>query len=583
MDNREIADILEDIGELLEVKGEVVFKTRAYHKAAQAIAGWPEPLTRVAREGRLESIPGIGKAISDKVATLVETGRLPYYDSLKGEFPPGMLSLMGVPGVGPKTAYRISKDLGIQNPEELEAAAKAGKLRALSGLGEKKEEAILRSLEQLRSKDSRRAVGEVLPIVNGLVRTLEALGTAQRLTPAGSIRRFEETIGDVDVIGISEEPRAFMDAFVGLPLVRDVLGHGSTKSSIVSVQGLQIDVRLVEPRYYGNLLQHFTGSKQHNIVLREYAQRLGLSVSEYGVADEATGAVHVCDTEEEVYHLLRLPYLAPELRQGLDEIDRALRGTLPRLIELKDVRGDLHAHTDWSDGTASIEQMASAAEAAGLDYLTICDHSAGRAVARGLQPERLRQQIELIRAYRPSRPGFRLLAGIEADIRSDGAIDCPDELLAELDFVVASVHSAMQQDEATMTRRVIRALEHPHVDTIGHLTTRLVAHRPEVALDVTAVMDAAARTGTALEINGSIERLDIKDSYVRMANERGVVLSLGTDAHATGSLANLAYGVLLARRGWTEPEHVVNTWRVERVLAWARTPKLERGRTAPWA
>lgn len=582
MDNREIAGILADIGELLEVKGEVVFKTRAYQKAAQAIAGWPEPLTRVAKEGRLGSIPGIGKAISDKVATLVATGRLPYYENLKAEFPAGMLSLMDVPGVGPKTAYRISKELGIQSPEELEAAAKAGKLRTLSGMGEKKEEAILRSLEQLRRKDSRRPVAEVLPVVNDLMRTLEALGTAQRLTPAGSVRRFEETIGDVDIIGISEQPRAFMDAFVGLPLVRDVLGHGSTKSSVVTSQGLQVDVRLVEPRNYGNLLQHFTGSKQHNIMLREYAQRISLSVSEYGVTDVATGAVHVCDTEEEVYRLLKLPYLAPELRQGLDEIDRALRGNLPRLIELGDVRGDLHAHTDWSDGTASLEEMAAAAEAAGLEYLAICDHSAGRAVAHGLQPERLRRQIELIRTYKPSRPGFRLLAGIEADIRSDGAIDCPDELLAELDFVVASVHSAMQQDEATMTRRIIRAIEHPHVDTIGHLTTRIVTHRPEVALDVSAVLAAAAQTGTAIEINGSLERLDIKDSYVRMANERGVVLSLGTDAHAIGTLGNLAYSVLVARRGWTQPAHVVNTWPVDTVLAWARTPKSERGRTAPW-
>jgi len=359
-------------------------------------------------------------------------------------------------------------------------------------------------------------------------------------------------------------------------MVQDVLGHGSTKSSVLTVNGLQVDVRLVEPRNYGNLLQHFTGSKQHNIQLREYAQRIGYRISEYGVTEVATGTVHHCATEAEVYGLLDLPEFPPEIRQGMDEIERALRGPLPRLIELTDIVGDLHAHTDWSDGKATLAEMAQAAEARGWRYLCICDHSAGRAVARGLQPERLRQQIELIRAHRPSRPGFHLLAGIEADIRSDGSIDCPDELLAELDFVVASVHSAMQQDQATMTARVIRAIEHPHVDTIGHLTTRIVGRRPEVAMDVEAVMEAAASTGTALEINGSMERLDIKDRYIRLANDRGVWLSMGTDAHATATLHNLAYGVLLARRGWTQADDVVNTWPIERLLAWSRTPKPAR-------
>ncbi len=386
MTNQEIASILQDIGELLEVKGEVVFKTRAYLKAAQAIQSWPEALDRTASLGKLESIPGVGKAIAEKVKTLLATGSLPFYENLLGEFPAGMLSLLDVPGVGPKSAYRFSKELGIGSPEELEAAAKAGKLRVLSGMGEKREEAILRSLEQFRRKDTRRPLVNVLPFVRDIMRTLQEIGSAQRLTPAGSVRRFEETIGDVDIIGTSDEPDAFMDAFVALPVVQEVKGHGSTKSSVVTVNGLQVDVRLVPERNYGNLLQHFTGSKNHNIKLREYAQRIGLSVSEWGVTNVASGVVHNCVTEEDVYAVLKLPYFPPEVRQGLDEIDRALRGPLPPLIELTDVKGDLHAHTNWSDGNASLETMAQAAESLGWQYLAICDHSAGRAVAEACPP-----------------------------------------------------------------------------------------------------------------------------------------------------------------------------------------------------
>jgi len=343
---------------------------------------------------------------------------------------------------------------------------------------------------------------------------------------------------------------------------------------------LQVDVRLVEPQNYGNLLQHFTGSRQHNINLREYAQRIGLSISEYGMTEAATGVVHTCTTEEDVYRILKLPYLPPELRQGLDEIERALRGQLPRLIEDADILGDVHAHTDWSDGRHTLDDMANAGEKRGWQYMCITDHSAGRAVAGGLQPERLQQQIALIRAYRPARPDFHLLAGIEVDIRADGSLDCPDELLEQLDFVVASIHSAMQQDEATMTARIIRAMESPHVDTIGHLTGRIVGHRAPIALNIGAIMDAASRTGTALEINGSMERLDMKDSYVRMANERGIALSMGTDAHAISSLDNLTYSVLIARRGWTEAKNVLNTWPADRLLTWMRTRKAERSTMA---
>ncbi len=572
----QIAAALDEIGQLLELRNEAVYRVRAYHNAADAIRRWPAPVDQLALSGGLDAVPGIGKALGDKVTELVTTGQLRYLEELRARFPPGLFDLLAVPGLGGKTALRIATELGVGTVDELEAAARAGRIRALSGMGEKREQAILHNLEVMRRKDERHPIADVLPMAQQIVQALEESGLAQRLDPAGSLRRFEETIGDVDIIATSDDSAALTAHFVALPFVREVLGQGPAKATVIAQNGIQVDLKVVSPRDYGSLLQHFTGSKTHNIRLREYAQRKGLKVSEYGITDERSGADEHFQTEEALYARLGLPYIPVELRQGLDEIEQAQRGTLPPLVTRADLSGDLHAHTDASDGHNTLEEMAAAAQVAGLHYLAICDHSVGRAVARGLSIERLQEQIAAIRAYNAKAPtGFRLLAGSEVDIRSDGRLDFPDEVLAQLDIVVASIHSAMQQDAETVTQRMVRAIENPFVTIIGHPTARIIGRREPVALNMDAVIAAAARTGTALEINGSLERLDLKDAFARQAREAGVTLVVDTDAHQTSSLNNLDFGVAVARRAWCSPANVLNTRDVGGVLAFAR---MKRGR-----
>ncbi|HEV7214799.1 MAG TPA: DNA polymerase/3'-5' exonuclease PolX [Chloroflexota bacterium] len=580
MNNAQIAEALDEIGQLLELQEVAVYRVRAYHNAADAVRRWPASVDQMAAQGTLDSIPGVGKAIADKIAELVATGHLRYLDELRAAFPPGLFDLLTVPSLGGKTALRIARELGVGSIEELEIAARSGRIRTLSGLGEKREQAILHNLEVLRRKDQRRPIADVLPLAQQVLATLQASGLAQRLDAAGSLRRFEETIGDLDFIATADDSTALTNHFVAQPMVREVLGQGPAKATVIAQNGVQLDLKVVQPRDYGSLLQHFTGSKTHNIRLREFAQRKQLKVSEYGITDERTGSDEHFETEEGVYRRLGLAYIPPELRQGFDEIERAQSGRLPRLVTRADLRGDLHAHTDQSDGHNTLEEMAAAAKAAGLHYLAICDHSVGRAVANGLSIERLRQQIAAIRAYNATATdGFRLLAGSEVDIRSDGRLDYPDEILAELDIVVASIHSAMQQDKETATRRLLRAIANPYVTIIGHPTARLVGKREPVALDMDAVIAAAARSGTVLEINASLERLDLKDSHARQAQEAGVMLSIDTDAHVTDSLQNLEYGVAVARRAWCAPEQILNSRNADDVLAFARR-KREQARQA---
>jgi DNA polymerase (family X) len=567
----EIAEALDEIGQLLELQEVAVYRVRAYHNAADAIRRWPAPVDQLAAQGALDTIPGVGKAIGDKITELVASGHLRYLDELRAAFPPGLFALLTVPGLGGKTALRFARELGVGSIEELEIAARSGRIRTLSGMGEKREQAILHNLEALRRKDRRHPIADVLPLAQEVLAALQSSGLAQRLDTAGSLRRFEETIGDLDFIATADDGAALTSSFVALPIVREVLGQGPSKATVLAQNGVQLDLKVVHPRDYGSLLQHFTGSKTHNIRLREFAQRKQLKVSEYGIVDERTGSDEHFTTEEAVYQRLGLAYIPPELRQGFDEIDRAQSGRLPRLVTRVDLQGDLHAHTDESDGHNTLEEMAAAARAVGLRYLAICDHSVGRAVAGGLSVERLRRQIAAIRAYNAQAPaGFRLLAGSEVDIRSDGRLDFPDEVLAELDIVVASIHSAMQQDQETATRRLVRAIDNPYVTIIGHPTARLIGRREPVALDMGAVIAAAARTGTVLEINASLERLDLKDAYARQAQEAGVMLAINTDAHVTASLENLTYGVAVARRAWCAPEQILNTRDAEGVLTIAR-------------
>jgi DNA polymerase (family 10) len=568
MKNSDVAKIFQDIADLLELKGENVFKIRAYQKAARAIEYHPRELEAMIDEGEdLQSIPGVGEAIAKKAAELVTTGKLGYYENLKREFPQGITNLLDVPGIGPKTANKLSSELGISSVDELERAINDGRVAGLFRLGEKTADNILHQIQALRRKDQRIPIGEALPIVDEIIAALRNIPGVKNLTPAGSLRRFQETVGDIDLMGTADEPKEVIDAFVALPLVKQVLAQGSTKASVIVSGGLQVDLRMVEHESFGSLLQYFTGSKQHNIALREKWRKKGLKLSEYGITVVATDKLEKFATEEEFYRRLGLQYIPPEIRQAQGEIEKAEQGTIPRLVELSDIKGDLHTHTEWSDGRDSIEELARAARDTGRQYIAITEHSAGRGIAHGLDVARLRQQIAEIKALNERLTGFRVLTGTEVDIRADGSLDLPHEILAELDMVTAAVHSAMNQSEEKMTARVIKAIENPDVDMIAHPTCRLIGEREPVAIDLEAVFRAAVKHNKILEINAMPDRLDLKDTHAFRARELGVKLAIGTDAHSVAHLGLMRFGVGVARRAWCEPRHILNTLPPEELLA----------------
>ncbi|MDP2953877.1 MAG: DNA polymerase/3'-5' exonuclease PolX, partial [Chloroflexota bacterium] len=511
MKNSDIAKVLEHIAELLELKGEIPFKVRAYQRAARTIEGLPHEVAQLAQEGKLRSIPGVGEVLDKKLTELVATGRLQYYEDLKAEFPPGITTLMEVPGIGPKTAHRLSTELGVTDLEKLEQALLEGKVASLYRLGDKTAENLLRHLQALRRKDRRIPIGEALPRVEEIIGALKDIPGVRNLTEAGSLRRFKETIGDIDLMGTADSPEEVLRAFTGLPQVKEVLAGGTKKVSVLLHNDLQVDLRIVEDDSFGSLLQYFTGSKDHNVILRERGVKQGLKLSEYGITTLTTGQTEKFPTEEGFYRRLGLQYIPPEVREGQREIELAAEGAIPRLVELGDIRGDLHVHTDWSDGHDSLEAMARAAMARGYRYMAITDHSVGRAVARGLNEERLRAQREEIQALNQRLAPFHIFTGVELDIRADGHLDFPDAVLLELDIVVASVHSAMGQDKETMTQRLLQAIRNPHVDIIAHPTCRLLGEREPIEADMEAVFKAAAAAGTALEINAMPQRLDLKD------------------------------------------------------------------------
>jgi DNA polymerase (family X) len=575
MNNAAIAQVFRDMADLLELKEDNPFKIRAYQKAARTIETLPEELDKLMKEGRLREIPGVGEAISRKIAELLTTGRLEAYEKLRSEFPEGIVNLMTIPGVGPKTALRLSKELEISNVDELERAILEGRVASLYRLGDKTAENILHHIQTLRRKDRRILLGEALPLAEEIVAALRKQTGVRNLTPAGSLRRFKETIGDIDIMGTADDPENVIKAFVRFPMVEEVLAQGPTKASVIVKNGLQVDLRMVEHDSFGSLLQHFTGSKEHNVALRERAVRQGLSLSEYGITVVKTGEIEKFATEEAFYERIGLQYIPPELREAHNEIELAEKKALPRLIEVTDIKGDFHVHTDWSDGHDTIEEMAKAARARGYKYVAITDHSAGRGIAHGLNEERLRQQMAKIKEVGRKLKGVRLFTGIEVDIRVDGALDYPDELLSEIDVVVAAVHSAMGQDKDKMTRRIIRALENPHIDILAHPTCRLIGEREPIDVDLEEVFRAAVRTNTALEINAMPERLDLKDIHVLRAKELGVKLVICTDAHRAGHLDLIRFGVGVARRGWCEAEHILNTRRLSEVEAFF---KQNRGR-----
>ena len=579
MNNAQIAEVFQDIANLLEMKGDKPFTIRAYQRAARTIERLPMELDDMLRQNQnLQEIPGIGKAISDKIAEMTNTNSLAYYDRLKAEFPDGILEVLEIPGLGPKTVKRLWHELDITTVAQLEIAAQDGRLAALPRLGKKTAENIARQIQFQRSKSSRMPIARAQPVCDRLIAALtRACPSIRRLQPGGSIRRCEETIGDIDLVCAAADPAQVLAAFVALPNVADILGHGDTKASVYLTDGIQVDLRVVsDDQHFGALLQYFSGNLQHNILLRDRANSLNLSLNEYGATHRDTGEITHFPDEPALYARLGLQYIPPELRQGAGEVKAALNNEIPALVQLAHIKGDLHDHTDWSDGRDTMDEMILAAKQRGLQYLAITDHSVGRAIANGLTPERLQAHAAQVRRAEQRIGGIKLLCGTEMDIRADGSLDYDDHVLERLDWVIASVHSAMNQDAPIMTERIIAAMRNPHVDVIGHLSTRIVGDRPPVSADYEAIFQAAAQTGTALEINASPERLDLKDSHASRARQLGIPLVISTDAHATEALNNTRYGVGVARRAWCQPNDILNTMPAAEFLQWLRLPKTER-------
>ncbi|MBA3884593.1 MAG: DNA polymerase/3'-5' exonuclease PolX [Acidobacteria bacterium] len=557
LDNLAIARVLADIGDLLEIKSENPFKVRAYRNAAETVAHMGEPLAGLSPAERL-GIPGIGKDLAARIGELVDTGACRFHQDLLQEFPPTILDLLHLQGVGPKTVSLLYHHLGIRTLADLEQAAREGRIRAMKGMGARKEASILKALEERQRFAGRRLMAEACDTASALVADLREAAPDADISMVGSLRRGCETCGDLDILAAGAPP-SLMDRFIGYRLVERVLARGETKSSTLLWGGFQADLRLVPRESLGAALQYFTGSKAHNIALRDRAIQHGMKLNEYGLfrLDDDTRVAG--ESEAGIYEVLGLPFIAPELRENRGEMAAAEAGRLPALVQLHDLRGDLHMHTTASDGRADAEAMALAARAAGLQYIAITDHSQSLAMANGLDEQRAIEHARHVRALNERLDGITVLAGIECDIRPDGTMDLAEDCLAQLDIVIASVHSAFNQDEARMTDRILRALECPWVDVLGHPTGRLILRRDPYRLAFDQVVSAAAAAGVALEINSQIDRLDLDDSHVRIARERRVRLVINSDAHSPAALGNLRWGVSVARRAWLEAPDVLNT------------------------
>jgi len=563
--NQEVAKLFADIGDLLEIKGENRFKILAYRKAADNIAGLGQDLFDLWESGQdLRKIEGIGQAIADKSAELFSTGRLEFWEKLTAEVPVSLVEVLNIPDVGPKLAKSMWQELGLTTVAEVKAAAQAGRLQTLPRMGAKSEARILASIEALERRETGRVhLGIAWPLARQVMAVLDNLPDALKVEVAGSLRRMRETIGDLDFLVATENPRPIMAAFKDLADVQEVIAAGETKTSVRFKNGLQADLRCLELSRWGTALQYFTGSQAHNVKVRELAQKQGYSLNEYALTRESDGEKLMFDNEVELYEFLGMDYIPPLLREDRGEIKAAQNHTLPTLLKIGDIKGEVHCHSTWSDGADSIEAMARAALARGYEYLVISDHSQSLGIANGLTPERLRQQRREIDEVQARLPGIRLLQGTEMEIKADGTLDFADEVLAELDFVVASVHTGLRQDRETLTRRTLAAINNPYVHLIGHPSGRLLTQREAGDFDMEAVMQSAAATGTALEINASPERLDLSDAHVRRAVELGVKLMINCDAHHTDGFENLRFGVATANRGWATAETILNTrsWR----------------------
>lgn len=568
MKNAEIAKIFYDMADILEINNENQFRVRAYRRAALNIEGHPKDAALLSVED-LRKIPGIGEDLAGKIKEITETGTCADYEKLKKKYPAGLTEILAIPGLGPKTAKFLYDKFKVKGIDNLEMLAREHKLKG-PGIKEKTEMNIIKGIEMLRGRQTERhPIGKVLPSARELMEYLAKSSAVQKISIAGSLRRWKETIRDIDILAASARPDELMDYFVKLPQVSRVLAKGPTKSSVVighGSNGIQADLRVVEEGAYGAALCYFTGSKEHNIRLREMAVKRGLKVNEYGVFD-LKGKKIGGQREEDVYQALGLPYIPPELREDSGEIDAALEDSLPRLIELSDIKGDLHVHSKQSDGSYPVEKLIEAARERGYSYMALTDHSKSLGIARGLDEQKILEQIKMIDALNRKLRGFRLLKGVELDIRGDGALDLPDALLARLEIVNASIHSGFRQDAARVTGRIVRAMENPYVNVISHPTGRLIGEREAYGLDFERVLKAAKETGTALEINCYPARLDLNDQMARRARDMGIPLVISTDAHVLTHFEFMEYGVEVARRAWCGPGDVLNTLDLKNLLA----------------
>jgi DNA polymerase (family 10) len=565
LSNTTIADALEELGDLYELDGAIVHRVLAYRGAARSVRDAAVSVAELAREGRATELPGIGATLQEKILALVQDGSIPAAEKLRAKFPPGLIAITRLPGLGPKRARLLHTELGIDSPQALREAAEQERLRTVRGLGPKLEERVLAALDETPEGPAARAAQRMLlpralelgeAIVEGLERR-GGKGTHVQL--AGSVRRQADSVRDLDLVAVTTRPTALAKSLAELDQIESVGSAGTAGARGRTHSGVSVDLRIAKPAQLGNLLQHFTGSGEHNAALREAAVRRGLHVSEYGILDDATGKTRVCATEEEVYELLGLAYIEPELRESRGELDAAATGTLPELIALEDIRGDLHSHTIASDGHNTIGEMARAARERGYEYLAITDHSASHGFGNDVSPGELRRQIELVHEANESIEGIELLAGSEVNILPDGSLDYDDELLGQLDWIIASMHTSFRMSEQAMTERMITAIEHPLVDAIGHPTGRLIQRREPYEIDLYAVYAAAARTGTMLEINANPDRRDLSDVQARAAARAGATILIDSDAHRIATLANMRWGVATARRAWLTKEQIANT------------------------
>src|SRR5829696_197359 len=559
--NAQIAAAFDELGDLYELDGAVNYRVIAYRTAAKAVRESSVSVVQMTRDGRVTEINGIGKTLEEKIHALDETGDIPTAKKLRDKFPSGLISVMHLPGFGPKRARRLYDELGVDSLDALRAAAERQEIRKLRGFGVKVEEQLLKTLAESPEGGPapRILLSRAQSIAEQIVGALRSHPAAECVEVAGSLRRRADSVKDLDIIATAKDPAALAAALGELPLIESVQSAGEAGARVMTHAGMKVDLKVVEPDQFGNVLQHFTGSKEHNVALREAVVRRGLHVSEYGILDDATGETLRCATEEDVYAKLGLPWIAPELRQGRGELQAAAAGTLPELVTLEDLRGDLHCHTTLSDGVDDVEAMAEAARARGYDYLAITDHSASHGFGNHVDPDALRAQTERVRALDAQLDGFDLLIGTETNVLTDGSLDYDDDLLAELDWVVASVHTSFGMSEQDMTARMVAAMEHPLVDVIGHPTGRKIEARQPYALDVERVIEAAARTHTMLEINAAPDRRDLNEIHARAAAEAGVLIVIDSDAHSVRNLGLIRYGIATARRAWLSPNQVANT------------------------